>query len=109
MRQLIAGDLNAGYVGVKMALDGHPVGATVPFRPGMTLQVKVEDVHPLLYDEAEQYRVDIHTDRGLAYSAPLTLPFAAAIPVQERRFYRVEVIRERDGAPAAIGNPIWLE
>jgi hypothetical protein len=52
--------------------------------------------------------VDIHTERGIAYSAPLTPGFAVALPVQKRSFYRVEVLRERDGSPAAIGNPIWL-
>lgn len=109
VRQLIRGDLNAGYVGIKMSMDEYPVGASVPYREGMTLQVKVEDVHPLLFDAKETYRVDIHTDEGLAYSAPLKMPFAAAIPVKRRRFYRAEVIRERDGSPAAIGNPIWLD
>ena len=109
VRQLIKGDLNAGFVGIKMCIDEHPVGSTAAYREGMTLQVKVDDVHPLLFDPAEKWRVDIHTDEGLAYSAPLKQHFAAAIPVKRRKFYRAEVIRERDGAPAAIGNPIWLE
>ena len=108
VRQLIAGDLNAGFVGVKMALDGHPVGSTIEWREGMTLEVGVDDVHPTLFDPAEAYRVDVLTDEGLAYSAPLTLPFRAALQAEKRRFYRVEVLRESDGSPAAIGNPIWL-
>ncbi len=109
VRQLIAGDLNAGYVGIKMCLGGAPVGATVIYTEGMTLDLRIDDAHPLLFDPDEAYRVDIHTDRGLACSAPLTLPFALSIEAQPRRFYRAEVIRERDGSPAAIGNPIWIE
>jgi len=108
VRQLRSGDLNAGFVGIKMAIDGNPVGSTIDYADGMTLTVKIEDAHPLLFDPKESYRVDIHTDRGLAFSAPLTMPFAAAVSVENRRFYRVEVLRESDGSPAAIGNPIWL-
>ena len=109
VRALRAGDVNAGYVGVKMALAGQPVGSVVPWREGMTIEIGVDDIHPTLFDPAEAYRVDVLTDEGLAYSAPLTLPFRAALSVQKRRFYRAEVILERDGSPAAIGNPIWLE
>jgi len=108
VRQLIAGDLNAGYAGVKMCVGGHPVGSTCRYEQGMTLQLKVEDVHPLLFDPAEPCRVDIITDEGLAYSAPLALPFALELEVKPRRFYRAEIIRERDGAPVAIGNPVWM-
>ncbi|MBQ8611552.1 MAG: hypothetical protein IJ412_07590 [Oscillospiraceae bacterium] len=109
VRQLIAGDVTAGFAGIKMAVGSTPMGGTAAKGDGQTLCVRIDDVHPQLFDPAESYRVNIHTDRGLAYSAPLVLPFAAALPVQDRRFYRVEVLRERDGSPAAIGNPIWLE
>ena len=109
VRQLIAGDVTAGFAGIKMAVGSTPMGGTAAKGDGQTLCVRIDDVHPQLFDPAESYRVDIHTDRGLAYSAPLVLPFAAALPVQDRRFYRVEVLRERDGSPAAIGNPVWLE
>lgn len=108
VQRLRAGDLNSGYVGIKMSLDGNPTGATVPWQEGMTLQVKIEDAHELMYDPDKKYRVDIHTDRGIAYSAPLTMPFAVALKAQERRFYRVEVLRDEDGGPAAIGNPIFI-
>jgi hypothetical protein len=108
VEKLIEGNVTAGYVGIKMAIDGAPMGATVPYAEGQTLTVRIDDAHPQLFDPAESYRVDIHTDCGLAYSAPLTPGFAVALPVQNRRFYRVEVLRESDGSPAAIGNPIWL-
>lgn len=90
-------------------MDEFPVGSTVKYKDGMTLYVKVEDAHPLNYDPDTKYRVDIITDEGLAYSAALTMPFSVAIKVEKRRFYRVEILRESDGSPAAIGNPIWID
>ena len=108
VQRLIAGDVTAGFVGIKMAVDGAPMGSTLPYAEGQTLCVRIDDAHPQLFEAEESYRVDIHTERGIAYSAPLTPGFAVALPVQKRSFYRVEVLRERDGSPAAIGNPIWL-
>ena len=109
VERLREGDLNAGYIAVKMSLDEHPTGAIVPYKRGRKLHVKIEDTHELLYDPARKYRVDIHTDRGIAYSAPLTLPFAVTLNARKRKFYRVEVLRDDDGGPAAIGNPIFIE
>ncbi len=113
VRQLRAGDLNAGYIGIKMCVtDGWdicvPVGGETTYREGLQLLIKVDDAHPLKYDANEAYHIQVLTNRGLAYSAPLTMPLALSLPVQERKFYRVEILRERDGFPAAIGNPIWL-
>ncbi len=113
VNRLKAGDLNAGFIGIKMCItDGTdvcaPVGGEITYRDGLKLLLKVDDVHPLRYDANEAYRVDIISGRGLAYSAPLTVPFALSLDVEERKFYRVDIIRERDGSPAAIGNPIWV-
>jgi len=107
--RLRAGDLNSGYIGVKMNIGDAPVGSTVKYEDGMILTVKVGDGHSQRFDKNEFYRVDIITDKGIAYSAPYREGFAAAIEVQNRKFYRVEVLRQRDGSPAAIGNPIWLD
>lgn len=103
------GDLTAGYAGIQMAVEDTPMGGTAAYAPGQTLCIRVDNGHPDRWDTNETYRLDVLTDKGLAYSAPLTLPFAAALQVQERKFYRAVVIRESDGAPVAIGNPIWLE
>ena len=103
------GDLNAGFLGIKMAIDQYPVGAVVKYRPGRQLQISLEDIHPAHARAAERYRLDVLTDRGMAYSGEFQLPFRVALEVQDRRFYRVVVIRCSDGVPAAIGNPIWLE
>ena len=108
--RLLAGDLNAGYVGIKMSLGGAPVGSTTSFTDGMELLIKVDDPHPLVYKKDEAHRVDVLSDKGLVCSIPLTDHKAeVAIKAKKRRFYRAVVIRESDGAPAAIGNPIWIE
>ena len=113
VQRLREGDLNAGCVGIQMTLGNFkgfvPMGGTIPYADDLTLCLRVADGHPLRFGDPAEYRVDIFSDEGLAYSAPLTaLPFTCAIKAENRRFYRVEVIREEDGSPAAIGNPIWI-
>lgn len=113
VRRLRAGDLNAGCVGIQMTLGNFrgfvPMGGTMPYADDLTLCVRIADGHPDRFGDPAEYRVDILSDEGLAYSAPLTaLPFTCAVKAENRRFYRVEVIRESDGSPAAIGNPIWI-
>ncbi len=114
VERLRVGDLNAGCVGVKMCVccrsgdEVTPVGGTAVYGDGLELLVRIDDLHPLRFDASESYRVDVISDVGLAYSAPLTPNFAVGLKVEKRRFYRVEVLRESDGSPMAIGNPIWL-
>ena len=113
VQRLREGDLCAGCVGIQMTLGNFkgfvPMGGTIPYSDDLTLCLRVADGHPLRFGDAADYRVDIFSDEGLACSVPLTsLPFTCAIKAQKRRFYRVEVIREADGSPAAIGNPIWI-
>lgn len=103
------GDLNSGFFGIKMCIDSNPVGSTAPYKDGMILYIKVEDVHTFRFDRDEKYRLDVITDKGLAYSEALEMPYKLALKVEKRKFYRTVIIRESDGAPVAIGNPIWLE
>ena len=103
------GDLTAGYAGIKMTIGNTAMGGTAAYAPEEALCIRVDDGHPDKWDSNETYRLDVLTDKGLAYSAPVTLPFATALQVQERKFYRAVIIRESDGAPIAIGNPIWLK
>ena len=108
--RLIKGDLNAGYVGIKMCLGDTPMGGTAKYTEGAKLLIEVGDPHPQLYKPEESYRLDVLSDRGLVCSVPLTDGKArVAIKAEQRRFYRAVVIREGDGAPAAIGNPIWID
>ena len=107
--RLRAGDVNAGYIGIKMSIGDTPTGGDAAYAEDKALLLRADDVHPINYDPNEAYRVDIITDRGLAYSAPFTIGFKAALKLEPRKFYRAEIIRESDGAPAAIGNPIWVK
>ncbi|MBE6689422.1 MAG: hypothetical protein E7588_09170 [Ruminococcaceae bacterium] len=102
------GNVNSGIAAVKMCIGEACVGATAKYEDGMELQLKVDDFHSS-FDVAGNYRVDIITDKGIAYSAPLTPDFAVSLKVKKRAFYRAEILRECDGAPMAIGNPIWLD
>ena len=102
------GDLNAGFFGIKMSIDENAVGSTAVYKEGMNLYIKIEDVHPFRFDREETYRLDVITDKGMAYSEKIELPFKVALKAEKRKFYRAVIIRESDGAPVAIGNPIWL-
>jgi len=107
---LVKGDVNAGYMGIKMSVDSTPVGSTVKYREGMKLYVKLGDVHPCRFDKDDTYRIDVMTDKGLAYSEKVNLPYSLALNVEKgRKYYRVVIIRESDGGPAAIGNPVFIE
>ena len=101
--------MNAGYIGIKMSIGDTPTGGDAAYAEDKALLLRADDVHPLNYDPNEAYRVDVITDRGLAYSAPFSIGFKAALKLEPRKFYRAEIIRESDGAPAAIGNPIWVK
>ena len=109
VKYLKQGDLNSGFLGIKMSIDSNPVGSTAKYTDDMKLLIKVEDGHIDNYDPNESYCLEVITDKGIAYSNNITLPFNLALEVKDRKFYRVMIIRESDGAPAAIGNPIWLE
>ena len=108
--RLQKGDLSAGHIGIKMSLDDAPMGSTVAFKDGAKLMIKVGDAHPICYKGDEAHRLDVLSDQGLVCSVPVIDGKAeVCIEAQKRRFYRAVVIRETDGAPAAIGNPIWME
>ena len=103
------GELNTGFLGLQMAVEACPMGSVIKYRPHMQLQIRLGDIHPAHDQAGERYRLDVLTDRGMAYSGEFRLPFRVALQVQDRKFYRAVVIRCSDGTPAAIGNPIWLE
>ena len=109
MEYLRKGDLNAGFFGIKMSIDDNPVGSSAKYKDGMKLYIKVEDVHTFRFDRDETYRIDVLSDEGIVYSSVIELPFKVAMEVKDRKFYRAVIIRESDGAPVAIGNPIWLD
>lgn len=104
-----SGDCNAGAVGIRMCIDDAPMGSTTPYAPGKTLYVKVGDTHPAHVKADTVYSFRLYTDRGLAFAQEyLGEELAFAFPVEDRKFYRVEIYNESDDHTVALGNPIWL-
>ncbi|MBQ2945535.1 MAG: hypothetical protein IJD95_03090 [Clostridia bacterium] len=104
------GAVNSGYIALKMSMDGNVMGKTVKYKDGMKLYIKIDDVHSCRFDKESDYRLEIVTDKGVAYAERITVPYKVALEVEaNRRFYRAVVIKESDGGPAAIGNAIWIE
>ena len=104
-----AGDCTAGAVGIRMCIGKTPMGGVVDYEKGQTLSVKVGDFHRDHRPADTVYSLRIYTNRGLAWYKEFTgEDMAVALPVQRRRYYRVEVWNESDGHVVALSNPIWL-
>lgn len=105
-----SGNCTAGAVGIQMAIDGTPMGSSTPYKPGMKLSVRIGDYHPVWKEDAV-YRLNVFTDKGLAYAREFIgkAALSVTLPVERRAFYRVEITCESDGHTAALGNPIWLD
>lgn len=111
LREVREGDCAAGPIGVKMAIAGQRMGGSLPYRDGMTLTVELDDVYEPTYKKDTVYCLRVLTDKGLAYASEFSgkLPQKLALPVKDRKYYRVEVTNESDGFIVAISNPIWLD
>lgn len=111
LERMRAGDFAAGGVGVQMMIDGAPMGAQIAYREGMTLTLRVGDIHPATFHEDTAYELQVWTDEGLAYASRFdgTAPQKLALAVQKRRFYRVVVEDLTRGCRVCVGNPIWLD
>lgn len=105
-----SGNCTAGAVGIQMAIGTTPMGGETAYKPGMKLSVRIGDYHPS-WKENAVYRLNVFTDQGLAYAEEFTgkARLQLTLPVEKRRFYRVEITNESDGHTAALGNPIWLD
>lgn len=105
-----SGNCTAGAVGIQMAIGKTPMGSVAVYQPGQTLLIRVGDYHDSWKTDAV-YRLNVFTDKGLAYATEFigAADLQVALPVQKRRFYRVEITCESDGHTAALGNPIWLD
>ncbi len=105
-----SGDYTAGAFGIQMCIDNAPMGSTVPYREGMTLSLRVGDLFAPACKGNTAYELRVITDQGLAYASRFngketqTLTLA----VQDRKFYRAEVVDLTHGYRIAVGNPIWL-
>lgn len=105
------GDFTVGAVGIKMLLGDALMGSETEYREGDTLTIKLSDFYSHELRENTAYELRVYTDKGLAYASQFdgkeeqTLTLA----VQDRAYYRAEVIDLTHGYRVAVGNPIWLD
>ena len=110
VERMYAGDYAVGGVGVKMMIDGHPMGSELSFKPGMKLSLRVGDFHPATFRENTAYELQILTDKGVAYASMFNgrEPQEVSLEVQDRIYYRVVIWDLTHGYRVCVSNPIWL-
>lgn len=109
LQQLRKGDFVCGSVGIRMCIGETTMGGQCPFG-GQKLIFSVGDFHAGIFDPVHKYRVDLITDRGTVFSAPVSCEETAVFALdaaEDAAFYRVEVVDESRNVRIAIGNPIW--
>ncbi len=106
-----SGDYTVGEVGIKMCIDGQPMGSEIPYREGMKLTLRMDDFYRHAWRPNTVYELRIVTDRGVAYASRCNgkFPQAMSLAVQERAFYRAEIYDVSHDVWVAHGNPIWLD
>lgn len=111
LREVREVDCAAGSIGVKMAICGTRMGGHLPYQDGLVLAIRLDDYYAPAMLKDTVYCLKVYTDQGLAYASEFdgTKPQQLTIPVQKRRYYRVEVTNESDGFFVSISNPIWLD
>lgn len=109
--QMHDGDYAVGAVGMKMFVDGKPMGSVVEYKDGMKLTLRVDDFFPKMFKDNSAYELRIITDKGIAYSSVYDgkLPQAVELEVQKRAFYRAEIFDLTNCRFVAISNPIWFD
>ena len=109
--RMYAGNYAVGGVGVKMMIDGHPMGSEIEYKDGMTLTIRIDDFFHNTLKENTVYELEIITDKGVAYSSRFNgkEPQAIALEVQKRNFYRAVVKNVTLGTRVSVSNPIWLD
>lgn len=109
--QMRTGDYTVGCVGMKMLIDGNPMGSENAYKENMLLKLVLGDYFAPRFEENTAYELRIYTDKGLAYSSVFSgkEPQKLALKVKPRAFYRAEVFDLTHGYRVAVGNPIWLD
>ncbi len=104
-------DYAVGAFGMKMCIDGQPMGSRLAYRDGMKLSLRVDDLFGPEREKNHAYELRVYTDRGLAYAAMFDgkQPQALSLEVQKRRYYRAEVFDLSAECRVSVGNPIWLD
>ena len=109
--RMYAGDFAVGGVGVRMMIDGHPLGSEIAYKEGMKLTLRIDDFFHNTLKENTAYELQIITDKGVAYSSLFNgkEPQEISLEVQNRKFYRVIVRNVTIGTRVCVSNPIWLD
>ncbi len=111
VERMYVGDYAVGGVGIKMMIDGHPMGSEIEYKDGMKLTLRVGDFFRHTLREDTAYELQVITDQGIAYSSMFNgkLPQALSLEVQKRRFYRVVISDLTHAWRVCVSNPIWLD
>jgi len=106
----ICGDLNSGKCGIKLCIGNTRQGGTIDEEDaGSPLLFTAGDLHKSV-PEDHLFRLDILTDKGVAYSKEGSFPFSGAIETQpDRLFYRIEVYDLTSGRLFALSNPVYCK
>lgn len=119
MSAVRVGNMAAGWVGIRMNVNGTPMGGETSFA-GQRLQFSVGDIYnPGVTDycgtenpymEGHIYRVELYDDGGLLMAAnidPLQMNYFAIDCDEDAMFYRVVVWDVTDNERIGVSNPIW--
>ncbi len=111
LRRMRTGDYTAGAVGIRMCVDGAPMGSELAYRDGMILNIRVGDFFTHAFKPQTAYELRVYTDKGLAYASIFdgTQAQSVSLAVKERAYYRAEIFDLTHGYRVAVGNPIWLD
>lgn len=109
--RMYVGDFTVGGVGIRMMIDGQPMGSELTYRKGMRLTLRVGDFHSATWKADTAYELQVLTDQGVAYSALFNgkQEQALSLAVEDRMYYRVEIWDRTHGYRVAVSNPIWLD
>ena len=100
---------------IRMAIGDTMMGGTTTYEEGKTLCVRIDMVKSY-----GPYRVNIYTDKGIAYSQVYTKDdVEIEIPIEDRLYYRVEIVKNNAKVTSttdqkdypyflAFSNPIFL-
>ncbi len=109
--QMHSGDYTVGCVGMKMFIDGNPMGSELEYKDNTVLTLRVGDFFDRQWQDKTAYELRLYSDKGLVYKSMFNgkKPQQLALKVQKRAFYRAEVFDLTHGYRVAVGNPIWLD
>ena len=105
---LRAGDFTCGPVGIRMCIGDTKTGGQCAFE-GRNLIVCVSDFHESVRFDDHEYRLNVLTDRGVVFSAPVSCGEENfySVDAGECAFCRAEVFDVTRNLRIAVGNPIW--